>query len=80
MKSNYSNDVADELHDMYKYLLIGGGIAFLIIIIVSIIIKSLTLFVIGVVISTFIVIGAISMLGKAEMIEKLQNIEDKLTK
>ena len=76
----YSNKVAASFKDWNRNVYVAGIITIIIIAIASILIKSLTLFVIGLVLFTFIILGALILLAIAEIIQKLQNIEDNTRK
>ena len=71
----YTNKVAEKVNELCEIMKISAIIILLIISVVAIVFKALTLFVIGLVGLTFLIMWSYSLMAKAEIIQKLHNIE-----
>lgn len=76
----YTNKVAEKVDELCKIVKISALIILVIVSIVTIIFKTFTLFVIGLVGITFLIMWSYSLMAKAEMIQKLHNIENNTKK
>ena len=79
-KETYSNEVADSLKSLSKYFIIAAVVTIIIVGIIAIIIKSIELMIIGAVVCTIMWIFSTLIEGKAEIVQKLHNIEELLKK
>lgn len=71
----YTNKVAEKVDELCQIVKISAYIILVIICIVAVVFKALTLFVIGLVGLTFLIMWSYSLMAKAEIIQKLHNIE-----
>ncbi len=76
----YSNKVAEKIDELCKIIKISAFMILVIISIVAIVFKTLTLFVIGLVLLTFLIMWSYSLMAKAEIIQKLHNIQNNTSK
>lgn len=76
----YSNKVAEKVDELCKIVKISAIIILVITSIVAIVFKTLTLFIIGLVGITFLIMWSYSLMAKAEIIQKLHNIENNTKK
>lgn len=76
----YSNKIAEKVDELCKIVKISAIIILVLISIVTIVFKELTLFVIGLVGLTFLIMWSYSLMAKAEIIQKLHNIENNTRK
>lgn len=72
----YTNNVAKKVSELCKNVKIATIIAFLVISIVSLVFKTLTFFIIGLIGITFAIMWSYLLMAKAEIIQKLHNIEN----
>lgn len=71
----YTNKVAEKVNELCGIVKTSAIIILVMVSIVAIVFKSLTLFVIGLVGLTFLIMWSYSLMAKAEIIQKLHNIE-----
>lgn len=71
----YTNKVAEKVNELCEIMKISAFIILVIVSIVAIAFKALTLFIISLVGLTFLIMWSYSLMAKAEIIQKLHNIE-----
>lgn len=76
----YSNKVAEKVDELCKIVKISAVAILVLISIVTIVFKEPTLFIIGLVGITFLIMWSYSLMAKAEIIQKLHNIENNTRK